>query len=325
MDLLKIQALVKQTAHQNVLQNFNLTIPVGSQIGIQLSHVESRTLFDLLTGQTLPTSGTITGNTEEVKMLLADDGFYDQLTVNTYVQVFHSLAGCDQDRSHLLAQFSLSDVATRRIKQLSTDQRQRLALLRGSLLAPQLLLVESPLTKLTNTGIELYLNALKFVREEGLTILTTAYSLEELLLTSQHVYRYAPASGLVSTDLVNEVTSGNDEPLQPRSIFKVACKVDDKTVFFSPNEIDLVESINGVSQVSVNGEQFASAQTMSTLATKLTSFGFFRCHRSYLVNLQQIAELISYSRNSYTLILKNQARVPLSRSKLTELHQLIEF
>lgn len=91
------------------------------------------------------------------------------------------------------------------------------------------------------------------------------------------------------------------------------------------NEIDFIESVNGVSQLNVSGEQFTSSQTMSELEQQLTTLGFFRCHRSYLVNLQQIAELISYSRNSYTLILKNKSKLLLSRGKLTDLKALINF
>ena len=67
--------------------------------------------------------------------------------------------------------------------------------------------------------------------------------------------------------------------------------------------------------------------TLSDLEDKLKHFGFFRCHRSYLVNLQRINELVSYSKNSYALILKKpkETLLPLSRSRLDSLRQLIEL
>lgn len=132
---------------------------------------------------------------------------------------------------------------------------------------------------------------------------------------------------LEKTDLQNEAVVDQSVPTdeQPKPIYKVACKSADKTVFFSPEEIDFIESINGVSNIRIGDEYFPATATMSELTDKLSKFGFFRCHRSYLVNLQRVAELISYSKNSYTLILKGptQTKLPLSRSRVVELQQLL--
>lgn len=88
-----------------------------------------------------------------------------------------------------------------------------------------------------------------------------------------------------------------------------------------------IESINSISTVHVVNDTFFSTLTLTELEAKLQRFGFFRCHRSYLVNLQRIAELISYSRNSYTLIIKGHLapKLPLSRTRLEELRTLISF
>lgn len=47
--------------------------------------------------------------------------------------------------------------------------------------------------------------------------------------------------------------------------------------------------------------------------------------RSYLVNLQRVSELVSYSKNSYTLILKGNSHIklPLSRTRLEEMKELM--
>lgn len=326
MDLCELKGVLKQVGQQAVLKNITLTIETGDALGIQMNHRESELLFQLLTGQQLPTSGTVNQHTSSVQTLLVDDGFYPSLTVNQYLTTFTKLTAAQGELTEDLQRYALSDVRQQKIKRLSDDQRYRLALLRAARAHPDLLLIESPLSKLTDAGTELYLQALSVTRQLGITVVVTAYALEELLLMSQIIYRYRAASGLEKTDLVTEQVDGAvaHESVSQR-IFKVACKVEDKTVFFSPNEIDFIESINGVSQVNVNGEQFGSTQTMAVLEQQLTSFGFFRCHRSYLVNLQQISELISYSRSSYTLILKNKHKLPLSRTKLADLRQLINF
>lgn len=328
MQTIQLNNIFKQQDHQTILEDLTLTIPPQSNIGIQMSHVEATTFFNLLRQTTPQTSGVMTGvAAAHIQAIFHDAGFYPQLTVVTYLRAFQHISSFDQDLDDILQYFALRDVAHTRIKHLSFDQQQRLALLRTFLLQPDLLLIENPLTNLTNAGIELYLAALSYTRKSGITVLLTSYSLEELVLTSTTIYRYRPNSGLELTDLATESSSeaSSDNENTPRPIFKIASKVEDKTVFFSPNEIDFIESVNGVSQLNVNGEHFTSSQTMSELERQLTTLGFFRCHRSYLVNLQQISELISYSRNSYTLILKNQSKLPLSRSKLADLKALINF
>lgn len=327
MPLIELQQVFKQLNHQIILKKLNLTLLENDQVGIQMTQQASHVLFQLITGQLEPTSGQVITNATRVTPLLTNDGLYGQLTVQTYLQTFKQLA---DNRAPLMPQlqaFALADVRQRQLKQLSLDQQRRLALLRASLTQPQLLLLENPLINLSNAGIELYLQALKTVRAQGITVLTTSQYMADLLLLSTTIYRYRPHEGLEKTDLAPETNldeTENSAPA-PTPVFKVTAKLADKTVFFSPAEIDYIESINGVSQLSVGADTFPSPLTMTELEQQLTNFGFFRCHRSYLVNLQRIAALISYSRNSYTLTLKNDAKLPLSRTKLTALRQLLNF
>lgn len=328
MSLIDLQQISKQLNQQLILQKLTLTIESQSELGLQMTTHESRAFFDLIVGKTLPTSGQINASTQSILTLLATDGLYDQLTVIGYLKQFNRLAGLNLALDSLLTQFSLADVRQQRLKQLTLDQKRRLVLLRAALFQPTLLLIENPLANLSDPGIDLYLQALATVRKLGTTVLVTSHYLEDLLLLSTTIYRYHAKNGLEQTDLTPEQTGdANDskQVRQPQPIFKVASKLEDKTVFFSPNEIDFVESINGISQLKVGSESFPSPLTMTALEKQLTNFGFFRCHRSYLINLQQIAELHSYSRNSYTLILKNHAKIPLARTKLADLHDLINF
>ena len=55
--------------------------------------------------------------------------------------------------------------------------------------------------------------------------------------------------------------------------------------------------------------------------------GFFRAHRAYLVNLQQVKEVIPYTRDSFTLRLKDAAgtEIPLSKSAERDLRDLLGY
>ncbi|HCL02915.1 MAG TPA: ABC transporter ATP-binding protein, partial [Lachnoclostridium phytofermentans] len=87
------------------------------------------------------------------------------------------------------------------------------------------------------------------------------------------------------------------------------------------------ESVEGETYVNVNGKAFQATLTLTQLEERLRDYGFFRCHRSYIINIQKIREIISYSRGSYVLKLSNYEndQIPLSRQKLEEIKELLHI
>ena len=121
-----------------------------------------------------------------------------------------------------------------------------------------------------------------------------------------------------------EVTDENpDLPV----ISKISVSYNEKTFLFNPEEIDYVEANDGKVYVYVRQEQYLGSYKMSELEEKLTKFGFFRCHRSYIVNMQKVTELVKWTRDSYSLRLIGYGKtdVPLSKGKIQELRGMYEF
>lgn len=329
MSIISLDKVTKKNNGDYDLKNITLNIDTGSKIGIKMPPTITKTLFGIIKG-TLPiSSGIITREINSIVYELNDDGLYGSYSVKKYLKLFQKIFNSNVNISDNLQEFSLEDVENTKIKELSNDQKKRVSLFRMFISSSDLLLIESPLTNLTDEGIELYLKAVDFVRKSGTTVLFTSYYMEELLLLSDEVYRYNDHTGLEKTDIINEPSIvSNDskaDKFQPQKNLKIACKLADKTIFFNPDEIDFIESINSVSNIRIGDEYYPSLLTMNELEQKLENFGFYRCHRSYLVNLQRISELISYSRNSYTLILKGptKEKLPLSRAKMETLRKLI--
>lgn len=328
MKRLIVAGVMKQEKHKVILKNINFDIGEAEIVGIKCSMEESRILFDLIEEKKMPTSGRIERQFDTVQSDRKNDGLYEQLTVEHYLTFFNRLNGLKLDLATLKESFALIDCWKTPLEKLSIAQKKRVILLRIYSAEPDLVLIESPLTDLDKDGIELYLKCLALFKEKSIAILLTAPYLEELILLSSKVYVKNQA-GLTPIDLSEE--KENDDPvhsekIQP-NVFKILCKIDDKMIFFSPTEIDYIESINGVSQVHVSGDSFPSALTMTELEARLIKFGFFRCHRSYIVNLQRVRELVSYSRNSFTLVLADtiKTKLPLSRTRLEELKLLLEI
>ncbi|WP_022794749.1 LytTR family transcriptional regulator DNA-binding domain-containing protein [Marinococcus halotolerans] len=331
MPLLTLEHVMKQENDRTILKGLTLMVEEKSQIGIKMTHHESLVFFKLLSGELAPTSGHFKKETSDIVMELTDDALYEGLTVSSYLSIFKKLADFQEPLERSIGVFSLSDVWHTKISRLSLDQKKRISLFRMSLFSPRLLLIQSPLSNATDEGIELYLQALNHLRANNTAVVCTSTFLEELLLVSDDVYRYNRYTGLEQTDLAESSTGGQPETAEPEPkpnrVYKVASRMADKTIFFSPDEIDFIESVNSVSTIRIGEEHFPTDLTMNELEAKLTNFGFFRCHRSYLVNLQRVSELVSYSKNSYTLVLKGNAnlKLPLSRNRLEEMKALLEF
>jgi ABC-2 type transport system ATP-binding protein len=67
--------------------------------------------------------------------------------------------------------------------------------------------------------------------------------------------------------------------------------------------------------------------TLAELENRLARRGFFRAHRSYLVNLQHVKEVIPFTRNSFSLRLDDQegTLIPLSKTAAGELRDLLGY
>ncbi|MFD1956755.1 LytR/AlgR family response regulator transcription factor [Paenibacillus thailandensis] len=73
------------------------------------------------------------------------------------------------------------------------------------------------------------------------------------------------------------------------------------------------------------GRRIGSRLTLQELEEKLEGHAFFRPHRSYLVNLNRIAEITPWLNGAYNITMKDAARtsVPLSREAAKELFRLL--
>jgi Response regulator of the LytR/AlgR family len=296
----------------NNLVHYSLSIQQYERLGLVMDNQESQLLLDLLSGRIFPSSGSFQLNAE-LMFKRNTDGMYDDLTVKTYLKLFFELAKTRIDLKQVMEIFHLDSEMKTKINNLSVDQKERLHLLRIYLFQPKVLLLESPLRKLTSSGARLYLELVDYLRTKGITIVVIASSLNELQQLSTVCYR-------INSNRLEKIESS-----ATKQNLKIVSRRNDQIIYFDVSEIDFIESINGVTNLSVAGKYYPVNFTLNEMTAKLVSEDFFRCHRSYIVNLKMVLSIENYSKNSYTIILKNQSRteLPLSRTKVTEIKQLL--
>jgi two-component system LytT family response regulator/two-component system response regulator LytT len=97
--------------------------------------------------------------------------------------------------------------------------------------------------------------------------------------------------------------------------------IDQKDVCFAA--ID--EGVISVATPSLEGQ--SKARTLEELLEMLDPSAFWRAHRSYLVNIQHIREVVPWFKSSYQLRMddKKQTEIPVSRAQTRRLRELFKL
>jgi len=80
------------------------------------------------------------------------------------------------------------------------------------------------------------------------------------------------------------------------------------------DSIDCIEAQDDYVQVSAAGRRYLKHGSLAELEARLDAAVFVRIHRSWLVNLGAIARIEPVSKDNFCAVLKDGARLPISRS-----------
>ena len=77
--------------------------------------------------------------------------------------------------------------------------------------------------------------------------------------------------------------------------------------------------------IYTNEGKYLKQQTMKYFEKHLDPEQFVRVHRSYIVNVTNIERIEPYEKSNYILILKDENKVPVSRSGMQVLKENLDF
>lgn len=107
---------------------------------------------------------------------------------------------------------------------------------------------------------------------------------------------------------------------------KVNLWKNEKIIVVDADEIYYASAQEKTTSVMTKGEEYVMALSISEFHSRLPQDRFFRCHRSYLVNLSKIKEIIPWFNNTYLLRLRDlDFEVPVSRSRVKEFRQIMRL
>lgn len=253
---------------------------------------------------------------------------YIRLTVEELITFLIQVTERTESVALLLDYFTLKEERKIKIKNLSSSKRMYVTLLRVFFAHQRTIVLEEPYFYLEEEDRRHFKRILDDLsKEKQLLILTS--NLEDAMISCNNIYRLNEL-GFHPLDIQDSEEDKQEAQETERAnitLQKIYTKRNDKVILFDPPEVDYIESMDGSILVHVDGEIYVCALTLTELEQKLINFGFFRCHRSYIVNLQKVREIITWTKNSYSLRLNTgkDAVVPLSRSKLQELKVLLNI
>jgi len=104
-------------------------------------------------------------------------------------------------------------------------------------------------------------------------------------------------------------------PAPERPAFRrLAVRNNGQVLFLSFEEIEWIEAAGNYVRLNAGGESHLLRETMSGVEAKLPRERFLRIHRSALVNLEAVRELVPSPHGDFVVALKSGKRLPLSRA-----------
>lgn len=248
---------------------------------------------------------------------VSTDRGFDRETVRSYLRLFSRLAGGSVTAEDAMAHFGLAPAARTQVRRLTAEQRALLNFARMSLFEPEVVFCERPLADVTPATRGLVTAWMGQVADAGGILITAGEPLREALLMPGTAFYEEDGRLYEAKTAVGEKDEDVEYAGDEVHVFKVPARVDGATLLFDPREVDFVESVNRANFASVRGELYPVGMTLDELEAELERFGFFRCHRSYIVNVQKVAKVERFTRNSFNLTLADaaQTQIPLAKGR----------
>lgn len=283
--------------------------------------------------------------------------FYERLTVKEQLKFYMRWFGATYNIDDILRQFMLIDYSNMKVKKLEYDEYVLLKVALAYVQDNKLIILKDILHNLRVETVDTILNVLPQFNKDrkilhilsyldhGLLLSNEIYQIKKSQLKRLEVYEDRElfnettdiskisensAQTLIKSDvldsMIDEISPENISQeinlnFSRSNVFRITVKSEDKILFINPEDVDYIEGAEGKVNIHFNSESFKADYTLNELEEKLKVYGFYRCHRSYIINLQKVTEMITWSKNSYSIKIDGLENtfIPLSRNKVKEI------
>ena len=196
------------------------------------------------------------------------------------------------------------------------------------LFQPELIFLDIQMPKIT--GFEL----LELLENPPAVLFTTAfdqYAVQafdvkgiDYLVKPFSEARFAQAiTRFLSQQKKKTVPEAVDYPVSEERNKRIVVRVKNEIKIIQTQEVRYFEAEDDYISIHTQEGKFLKKMTMKQLEESLDPEKFARVHRSYLVNLQEVAGLEPYEKESYLLRLRSGQKIPVSKSGYARLRQVL--
>ncbi len=173
-------------------------------------------------------------------------------------------------------------------------------------------LLENPPAVLFTTAFDQY--AVQAFDVKGIDYLVKPFSEARF---AQAITRFLSQQ---KTKTVPEVV---DYPVSEERNKRIVVRVKNEIKIIQTQEVRYFEAEDDYISIHTQEGKFLKKMTMKQLEESLDPEKFARVHRSFLVNLQEVAGLEPYEKESYLLRLRSGQKIPVSKSGYARLRQVL--
>lgn len=242
--------------------------------------------------------------------------YYKRMNLKVHIEYLRKWHNSPLKTDDLVRQFNITDVSTR-LSKLSRAEIQKLTYIHALLSNNKHIVFIDPFINTVNDNIHLFHKMKEQLVNQGKSLFVAASRLEDAFIVQPDVMK------LTEQGLQVVETADNTEEDSISNVSKIKVKANDKTIFVTIEDIEYLESQDGKTYINLGSEKFVMESTLQGAEEQLEAHGFYRCHRSYIVNLHKVKEIITWSKNTYSVIISNpeKAKIPLSRAKFNEIQE----
>ncbi|KXL54002.1 sensory transduction protein LytR [Anaerotignum neopropionicum] len=119
--------------------------------------------------------------------------------------------------------------------------------------------------------------------------------------------------------------TGKEE--EKTTISKISINSDKKMILVDISDIVYIETGNRACIVHVKGKSYTAACAMNSFEERLKENGFFRIHKSYLINLKYVVEIYPWFNNTTCVKMQGYEKeiLTVGRNQIKELKQLFSM
>jgi two-component system, LytTR family, response regulator len=178
-------------------------------------------------------------------------------------------------------------------------------------------LIEQPPAVIFTTAFDEY--AIKAFETNAIDYLLKPFSQERF---DKAILKWlAQKPVVVNTSLTSGLLeAASQTPVQSN---RIVVKNGSKIKIIPIQEVQYLEAADDYVKIYTQEGHFLKSKTMAHFEQVLDAQQFTRCHRSYMVNLQQIVRIDPYEKDSHIAILKSGAKVPVSKTGYPKLRTVL--